>query len=65
MTVQIKLKRKYLGHYKGRYQGGEKPAPKKNRHKLSDALKRNLPPQPKYVLFVNGRTGAGVLRRVD
>jgi len=61
--VQIPLKAKYLGHYKGRYNGGERPAPKKHRHKLNDKQKQLLPPQPKVTLVVNGLTGRGVLVR--
>jgi hypothetical protein len=62
MRVQIKLKRKYLAGFKSRNQGGERGAPKKNRTKLNDAARKALPPQPKRVLVVNGRTGAGVMR---
>lgn len=62
---QIKLKHKYLAGFKSRHAGGENGAPKKNRHKLSDNLKKLLPPQPKRVLVVNGRTGAGVMKDYD
>jgi len=61
--VQIPLKMKYRSAYKGRYSGGEKPAPRKHRTKLSDPQKRNLAPQPVVHLVVNGRTGAGVFVR--
>jgi hypothetical protein len=49
---QIRLKGKYRSAQKGRYSGGPNAAPPKNRHKLSDVMKRNLPPQPKIVLHV-------------
>lgn len=61
----IPLKYKYTRGFKGRHQGGEKPAPKKHRHKLNDAAKRALPPQPVIHLVVDGATGKGVFTRMD
>lgn len=61
MTVQIPLKRKYLSAKKGTYKGGEKPAPKKHRHKIGNAehVKRFGTP-PVTIFVVDGRTGKGV-----
>lgn len=55
---QMRLKAKYRSAHRSRYNGGENPAPKKHRRKLSDAMKRGLAPQPKVVLHVlaNGRS---------
>jgi len=60
----IPLKAKYRSAHKGRYSGGEKPAPRKNRHKINDKQKAALPLQPKMMLIVDGATGHGVMTRV-
>ena len=54
---QIKLKAKYLRGHRGRFHGGEKPAPRKSRRKISDIEKRRLPAQPAVVLHIlaNGK----------
>lgn len=62
MPVQIKLKQKYLTGRKSKYKGGERSAPKKDRHKLSDVLKAKLPPQKKRTLVVEGLTGKSVMK---
>lgn len=64
MAVQIPLKAKYRSASKGRYSGGERPAPRKHRKKLNDAQKRNLPPQPVIHLVVDGLTGRSVFVRM-
>lgn len=65
MTVQIKLKQKYRMGNKSRYQGGEKPAPKKRRVKIGkDKHEALFGKQPTVVLFVDGLTGAGVFKKV-
>jgi hypothetical protein len=66
MTVQIRLKRKYRTAHKGRYSGGEKPAPRKHRKKVGydKHIKEHGVP-PVIHLVVDGKTGAGVFVRVD
>lgn len=58
----IPLKAKYRSAQKGRYSGGEKPAPKKNRHKITNVKVREAiwATQPKVTLVVDGLTGKGV-----
>lgn len=62
--MQIPLKKKYRSAMKGRYSGGERPAPKKNRRKVTnDALRKAIQAtQPIVVLHVDGLTGKGVYR---
>ena len=54
MTVQIRLKKKYLTTHKGRYKGGASGGPAAHkRKKLTDVQKRSLPPQPKKALLIS------------
>lgn len=60
MTVQIPLKGKYRTAKKGRYKGGEKPAPKKHRTKTGSAKHNAMfGVPPVRVLVVDGKTGKG------
>ncbi len=64
MTVQMKLKRKYLIGKKSKYKGGERPAPKKNRTKIGDARHQAMyGVPPVMVKHVNGATGAFRMER--
>jgi hypothetical protein len=60
----IPLKKKYLSAYRGRYQGGERFAPRKNRNKIGRAehVKKYGEP-PVYHLVVDGKRGTGVMVR--
>jgi hypothetical protein len=61
MTVQIKLRHKYLHAHKGRYKGGPNAAPPKNRTKIGgDKHIALYGVPPKTVLHVDGATGKGV-----
>lgn len=58
MAIQIPLRHKYTLHYRGRYKGGEKPAPPKKRNKIGrikHVAKYGEP--PKAVRVVDGGTG--------
>jgi len=61
MAIQIKLKEKYRRGFKGRYKGGERPAPPKRRKKIGHAehVKRQGE-QPLVRLIVEGRRGTGL-----
>jgi hypothetical protein len=61
----IPLKRKYLSGFKSRHPGGEKPAPKKHRNKVTNPKLRDAihASQPKVTLVVNGLTGKGVFHK--
>lgn len=59
--IQIPLKRKYKTGFKGRFRGGERPAPKKKHTKIGYAKHVALYGEPPRVtLRVNGKTGKGV-----
>lgn len=61
MTVQIKLKRKYLRAQKGTYKGGERAAPKRKRNKIGHIKHVALYGEPPVTrLYVDGATGKGV-----
>ena len=65
MAVQIPLRRKYLRVSKGRYSGGERPAPRKHRNKIgADKHQALYGPPPVVHLVVNGLTGAGKFVKV-
>lgn len=60
---QIPLKHKYTVGSKGRFKGGERPAPQKKRKKIGYDKHVALFGVPKARTFVvDGRTGKGVMR---
>jgi hypothetical protein len=62
--IQIPLKKKYRSATKGRYKGGERPAPPKKRNKIGYAKHVALFGEPPvFHLVVDGRRGTGVMKR--
>lgn len=65
MTVQIPLKGKYRSAKKGKYKGGENPAPKKHRSKTGYAKHTAMFGEPpKRHLVVDGKTGKARMEQV-
>jgi hypothetical protein len=64
MTVQMKLKRKYLIGKKSKYKGGENYADKKHRSKIGEARHQALyGVAPVMVRHVDGATGKSRMER--
>lgn len=62
--IQIPLKKKYRTASKGRYKGGERPAPLKKRNKIGwDKHTARYGVPPTWRLVVDGRRGKGVMTR--
>lgn len=60
----IPLKEKYRRAHKGRYKGGERPAPKKHRKKIGyDKHISLFGVPPVMTLHVDGKRGTGVMER--
>lgn len=60
----IPLKRKYRTATKGRYKGGERPAPPKKRNKIGyDKHVALYGTPPVWHLVVDGKRGTGVMVR--
>lgn len=58
----IPLRKKYRSAHKGRFKGGERPAPKKHRKKVGyEAHVKRFGPPPPVMLVVDGRTGKSVM----
>jgi hypothetical protein len=64
MPILIPLGMKYRRAYKGRYKGGENPAPKKKRNKIG--LQKHMDRQgvpPQMVMVVDGYSGKARMQR--
>lgn len=66
-ALLIPLKAKYRRGHKGRFNGGEKPAPRKHRDKIGyEKHVKQYGVPPEVMLYVDGLTGKGklVVKRV-